>query len=112
VKATVTDAEDYALIDRYLERGIASAGLNSAAALAGFLGLDEVVVDRALRFLAGIGHVAFAGDRVTLTELGKPSVRDEKRYLVTRRAYGRAGVMTTLRAAHEAARAARTAALG
>ncbi len=30
VKATVTDAEDYALIDRYLERGIASAGLNSA----------------------------------------------------------------------------------
>jgi hypothetical protein len=84
VKATVTDAEDYALIDRYLERGIASAGLNSAGALAGFLGLDQVVVDRALRFLAGIGHVAFAGDRVTLTDLGQRSVRDGKRYLVTR----------------------------
>jgi hypothetical protein len=84
VQATVTDAEDYALIDRYLERGIASAGLDRAGSLAGFLGLDEVVVERALRFLAGIGHVAFAGERVALTELGQRSVRDGKRYLVTR----------------------------
>jgi hypothetical protein len=84
VKATVTAAEDYALIDRYLERGIASAGLDRADSLAGFLGLDEVVVDRALRFLAGIGHLTFAGGRVALTELGHRSVRDGKRYVVTR----------------------------
>ena len=84
VQATITDAEDYALIDRYLERGIASAGLDRVGSLASFLGLDEVVVERALRFLAGIGHVAFAGQRVELTELGQRSVRDGKRYLVTR----------------------------
>lgn len=43
-----------------------------------------MVVDRALRFLARIGHVAFAGERVTLTELGHRSVRDGKRYVVAR----------------------------
>ena len=38
VQATVTDAEDYALIDRYLERGIASAGLDTRRSLASFWG--------------------------------------------------------------------------
>lgn len=84
VRACVTAAEPYALIDRYLELGIGTAGLDSVTGLAGFFGLDDVVVERTLRFLAGIGHVTMAGGRVALTELGQRSVRDGKRYLVTR----------------------------
>ena len=84
IRAVVTQGEDYALIDRFLERGIALAGLDTPGALADFLGLDEVVVDRALRFLAAIGHLARQDGRLTLTGLGQRSVRDDKRYLVTR----------------------------
>lgn len=84
IRATVTQGEDYALIDRFLERGIALAGLDTPVALADFLGLDEIVVDRALRFLAAIGHLAAQDGRLALTDLGQRSVRDDKRYLVTR----------------------------
>jgi hypothetical protein len=84
IKATVTDGEPYDLIDRYLERGLAQADLHTGADLARFLGLDEVVIDRALRFLAAIGHVTVQGGQVTLTELGYRSVRDGRRYVVTR----------------------------
>jgi hypothetical protein len=84
VKATITDAEPYDLIDRYLERSIAEAALDTSADLARFLGLDEIVADRALRFLAAIGHVAAQDGQVTLTELGYRSVRDNVRYVVTR----------------------------
>lgn len=83
VRATVTEAEDYELIDRYLEKAIAEAGLHTVAELAEFFALDRVVVDRALRFLTAIGHVAVDRDRFTLTELGKRSVRDQKSYRVT-----------------------------
>ena len=79
VRACVTAAEPYALIDRYLELGIGTAGLDSVTGLAGFFGLDDVVVERPLRFLAGIGHVTMGGGRVALTELGQRSVRDGKR---------------------------------
>jgi hypothetical protein len=84
IRATVTQGEDYALIDRFLERGIALAGLDTPAALADFLGLDEVVVDRALRFLAAIGHLARQDGGLMLTDLGQRSVRDDRRYIVTR----------------------------
>lgn len=83
VRATVTEAEDYELIDRYLEKAIAEAGLCTVAELAGFFSLDRVVVDRALRFLTAIEHLAVAADRYTLTELGLRSVRDEKSYRLT-----------------------------
>jgi hypothetical protein len=85
IQATVTDGEDYELIDRYLERGIAEAGLATAAELAAFFALDEVLVARALRFLTAIGHLTEGpGGRITLTELGHRSVRDQVRYVVTR----------------------------
>lgn len=83
VRATVTEAEDYELIDRYLEKAIAEAGLHTVADLAGFFALDPVVVDRALRFLTAIEHVSVSGDRYSLTELGLRSVRDQKSYRVT-----------------------------
>src|SRR5689334_7577424 len=81
VKAKVTEAEPFDLIDRYLERGIAEANLTDAAALAGFFRLDEQLVDRALRFLAGIDHVKIGpGGELSLMELGRRSVRNRTRY--------------------------------
>jgi hypothetical protein len=80
VQATVTDAEDYALIDRYLERAIAEGGLDTTADLARFLALDEVIVDRALRFLIAIEHVHVTDRRFALTPLGVHSLRDQKSY--------------------------------
>ena len=83
VRATVTEAADYAIIDRYLEKAIAEAGLHTVAELAEFFALDPVVVDRALRFLIAIEHVAVDRTRFTLTGLGQQSVRDQKSYRVT-----------------------------
>lgn len=84
VRASVTEGEDYELIDRYLERAIAEAGLDTIADLARFLALDEVIVDRAMRFLTAIEHVRSTGGRFALTELGARSVRDQKSYRITR----------------------------
>ncbi len=81
VKAEVTESEPFDLIDRYLERGIAEAGLTDAAALARFFRLREQLVDRALRFLAGIEHVRIGRrGELSLTELGRRSLRDRTRY--------------------------------
>jgi hypothetical protein len=84
IRATVTEAEPYALIDRYLEHGIAEGRLETVAQLAEFFALDESLVDRAVRFLRAIGHIGGSGDVLTLTELGYRSVRDDVRYEVTR----------------------------
>lgn len=84
IQADVTEGEPYALIDRFLERGIAEAGLTSRDDLADFFGLDPVVVERALRFLAAIGHLAEADGALALTGLGVRSLSDGRRYEVTR----------------------------
>ncbi|GAB3150070.1 hypothetical protein GCM10027258_47570 [Amycolatopsis stemonae] len=84
VKATTTDGRPYALIDRYLERGIVEAGLGTTAELAAFFALDHALVDRALRVLHAIGHVEVAGGRLALTELGRRSHRDQVCYVVER----------------------------
>jgi hypothetical protein len=80
IQATVIDAEDYAVIDRYLARAIAEGGLDTIPDLARFLALDEVIVDRALRFLIAIEHVHITNGRFALTSLGVNSVRDQKSY--------------------------------
>lgn len=84
IRATVTDAKPYALIDRHLERGIAEGRLGSVAELAAFFALDENLVERAVRFLVAVGHVADSGGRLSLTDLGHRSLRDGVRYEVTR----------------------------
>lgn len=82
IRATVTVAEDYDLIDRYLSRGIAEGGLATTAELADFFRLEPVLVDRALRALEAIGHVRRTDGRWWLTEVGLWSVREGKRYAV------------------------------
>lgn len=85
VAAEVTEGEPYELIDRYLERGIAEAGLDTPDGLARFFALEMPLVGQALRFLEAIGHVRTSrGGRLALTELGLRSVRDQVRYTVTR----------------------------
>ncbi|GAB3491007.1 hypothetical protein [Amycolatopsis cihanbeyliensis] len=85
VRATTVEGKPYELIDRYLERGLAECGLNTVAELAAFFSLDEVLVDRAIRFLAGIGHLTGTPDGgLTLTDLGRNSHRDQVCYVVER----------------------------
>ncbi|RKT53803.1 hypothetical protein [Saccharothrix australiensis] len=84
VQATVVVAEDYDLIDRYLARGLAEAGLATTAELAAFFALEPVLVDRALRALEAIGHLGSADGRWWLTDLGRRSVLDGKRFAVAR----------------------------
>lgn len=84
IQADITEEEDYALIDRFLARGIAEGGMTTAEELAGFYALDPELVDRALRALAAIGHVLSCAGRWALTDLGTMSLRAGKRYVVTR----------------------------
>lgn len=84
VRATTTDGRPYELIDRYLERGIAEAGLGTTAELAGFFALETALVDRALRVLHRIGHVGMLDGRLALTELGVRSQQDGMCYVVRR----------------------------
>jgi hypothetical protein len=84
VEATVTEGEPYALIDRFVERGIAQARLTTTTQLAEFLALDTVVVSRALRFLRAIGHVEeLRPGTWEITQLGLRSLRENQRYTVT-----------------------------
>jgi len=82
VRATVVVAEDYDLIDRYLARGIAEAGLSTTTELAEFFALDPPLVDRALRALEAVGHLRAVDGRWWLTDVGMRSVRDGRRYEV------------------------------
>lgn len=85
VQATVTEGEDYELIDRFLEKGIAEGGLRSAEELASFFALDLPLVRQVLSFLSAIGHVTEEeGGRVALTGLGCRSLRDDTRYTTKR----------------------------
>lgn len=84
IKATTEDATPYDVIDRFVERGIAEAGLRTRQELGEFLGLDESLVHRTVRFLTQIGHLRVSGDSLTLTDLGLKSVRKGERYTYTR----------------------------
>jgi hypothetical protein len=82
VRATIYDSEPYELIDRYIDAAVARGGLETVPELAGFFGLDEVVVDRAVRFLVAIGHLSQdpVTGRLAVEDLGRMSVQEGKRY--------------------------------
>jgi hypothetical protein len=84
IRATVTEGEDFHLIDRHLERGLADGGLKTVAELAGFFALEEPLVAQAVRFLTRTGHIEEHDGRLALTPLGLRSVQDDRRYVVTR----------------------------
>ncbi|MFD0689829.1 hypothetical protein [Actinomadura fibrosa] len=85
IGALVEDRQPYDLLDRFVGRAIAEAGLRTVPDIAGFLGLDEAMVDRVLRFLGGVGHVVVQPDgTLALTRLGLRSVHDDTRYVPKR----------------------------
>ncbi|QFU87531.1 hypothetical protein [Amycolatopsis sp. YIM 10] len=84
IKAVVVEEEPYQLIDRFIERGIVEGDLGNVDELARFFALDPPIVDRALRFLAAIGHVTWHDGRLRLTRLGLDSQRDQVCYKLTR----------------------------
>lgn len=84
IRSEVTEGEPYELIDRFLEKAVATAGLDRTEDLAAFLALEPQLVEQALRFLDAIGHIRHCDDgRIQLTELGLRSVRDDLRYTAT-----------------------------
>jgi hypothetical protein len=80
VTATVRESQSYDVLDRYLSRAVAEGGLGRTDELAEFLGVEPPLVARAVQHLAGIGHLVRDGDKLTLTELGRRSVADGRRY--------------------------------
>ncbi|BCJ40608.1 hypothetical protein GCM10010168_74040 [Actinoplanes ianthinogenes] len=75
--ATVREAEPYDVLDRHLARALAEAGLRDPDELAAFFGLSTGLVERVLAGLAAIGHLRADGQ---LTELGRRSAADGRRY--------------------------------
>jgi hypothetical protein len=84
IRATITEGEDFHLIDRHLERGLAYGGLETVAELARFFALEEPLVAQAVRFLTRTGHIEEHAGRLALTPLGLRSVQDDRRYVITR----------------------------
>ncbi|WP_238010306.1 hypothetical protein KZZ52_52960 [Dactylosporangium sp. AC04546] len=80
ISANVYEEPSYEIVDHFLVRAVAEAGLDTGAELARFLALPVSMVQRCLAYLALIGHVRVADDRVTLTELGARALRDGVRY--------------------------------
>jgi hypothetical protein len=78
--ATARHHAGYDLIDRFLMRGMAEAGIDTADGLAEFFGLQPRLVARCLAFLSTIQHVTERGGRLVPTELGTESLRDGVRY--------------------------------
>jgi hypothetical protein len=82
IRATIREAQSYELFDRYLSRAIAEAGVTGPSELADFFGVEPALVERGLRYLDTIGHLARAGDTLRMTDLGYRSVADGCRYVV------------------------------
>jgi hypothetical protein len=80
VSATVAAREPFDLLDRYVGLAIAECEFDSVAEISGYLGITPDVVDRVLRFLGEIGHLAGTDGAITMTDLGLRAARDETRY--------------------------------
>ncbi|MEU9731306.1 hypothetical protein [Streptomyces sp. NPDC048002] len=82
VRATVTEAQPYQLIDHYLIRCVAEAGLTGSAELADFLSLDPALVRQALAFLRVVGHIEGEDGSLALSPLGRRSLKEGTLYTV------------------------------
>jgi hypothetical protein len=80
VVATVREAQSYDVFDRYLTRALAEAGLSGVGELAAFFGVEPVLVERTARFLESLGHLRRSPAGLILTDLGRRSIADGRRY--------------------------------
>jgi DNA-binding MarR family transcriptional regulator len=79
--AVQEEMQSYELIERYIERAIDEAELHTVSDLAHFLGLQQVMIEKILRFLEAIGHVTKSHTFYDLTPLGKRSIHERKKYV-------------------------------
>ena len=82
VEAKVTTAEPYQLIDRFLSRAVAEAGVTTPGDLARFLGLDPALTGQAVAYLTAVGHLRTEHGHLSLTDLGTRSLADDELYTV------------------------------
>ncbi|MHC5908630.1 hypothetical protein ACVNF4_32840 [Streptomyces sp. S6] len=82
VEAKVTTAEPYQLIDRYLIRAVAEAGVTTPEDLASFLALDPALTRQALAHLTAVGHLSTVRGHLRLTGLGTRSLENGELYTV------------------------------
>ena len=84
VRLSVRKPEQYGILDRFIERGIAEAQLDSPDALINFFAVPPSLIYRTIPFLEKIGHLnRDPNGRLRLTALGADSVRDAKRYIMS-----------------------------
>jgi hypothetical protein len=79
--ASQEEKRPYELMERYVERGIVEGQLQTVKELSDFFGLRNEIVDKILHFLEALGHVVRSGSRWELTEIGRRSVREGKKYV-------------------------------
>ncbi|MEV0279593.1 hypothetical protein AB0I22_24810 [Streptomyces sp. NPDC050610] len=84
VRADITEGEDFALIDRFVGRGLRRGGLRTIDELEAFFSLDRALIVQAVRFLIAIGHIVEHDGRLALTDLGARSVDDDVLYVMSR----------------------------
>ncbi|WP_376796869.1 hypothetical protein [Thermogemmatispora sp.] len=65
----------YELLERFLERAIGEAELQTAGELARFFGLPQPAVTKTLDFLRTVGHVSGDDEHLRLTDLGQASLQ-------------------------------------
>ncbi|GAA3246682.1 hypothetical protein ACFO1B_49615 [Dactylosporangium siamense] len=80
ITARVEDPAEYELLDSFVTRAVGQAGLDTAAAVAGFLGLGERTVRGCVQYLMTVGHLTADGERLELTPRGLRSMHDGRRY--------------------------------
>ncbi len=69
------ESRDYALLERFIERGIAEGELRTAGELERFFGLPPQIVAKMLTFLRGVGHLEGDDEHLRLSALGQESLR-------------------------------------
>jgi hypothetical protein len=78
---TREEGQPYEPVEQFIERGIAEAQLNTPLALAGFYGLEPILVEKVIDSLGAAGHVTHANGQINLTRRGIRSVTDGKKYM-------------------------------
>jgi hypothetical protein len=78
---TRAQTQEYDLIDRFLDRAVGDGRIADVTGLAGFLGVDRPLVERAVGRLCTLGHLTRDGDALALTALGRESLNADRRHL-------------------------------
>lgn len=79
ISGQIDEAQNYDLLDRFVVRAIADAGIDDQRKVGELLGLPQPTVEGCVRQLASIGHLTRNYPKVHLTDIGLKSHRDGRR---------------------------------